>query len=110
MDYARSPILPCLLLNGLLSRAGSGLVTADAVAADDTAGNVKRGAISWSLNCARCHELRSLTEFRDDLWRPVVTHMRVRAVLTGQQQRNIGYPPGSGLCAGTLWHAVTPRE
>ncbi len=48
-----------------------------------------RGAKSWSENCARCHEMRDPMEFRDDLWRPIVTHMRVRAGLTGLQQREI---------------------
>jgi mono/diheme cytochrome c family protein len=52
-------------------------------------GDVNRGAGAWSNNCARCHEMRSPTEFRDDLWKPIVTHMRVRAGLTGQQQRDI---------------------
>jgi len=90
MKHALTPTLSHLLLIGVLAiAAGSGLVTADAAAAEDTAGNVARGAISWGQNCARCHEMRSPTEFRDDLWRPIVTHMRVRAGLTGQQQRDI---------------------
>lgn len=55
----------------------------------NTAGSVSRGAISWSQNCARCHEMRDPTEFRDDQWKTIVTHMRVRAGLTGQQQRDI---------------------
>lgn len=55
----------------------------------ETTGDVSRGAISWSQNCDRCHEMRNPIEFRDDLWKPIVTHMRVRAGLTGQQQRDI---------------------
>ena len=58
-------------------------------AAESSVGDVSRGAASWSDNCSRCHEMRDPTEFRDDLWRPIVTHMRVRAGLTGQQQRDI---------------------
>ena len=57
--------------------------------ADSAIGDISRGAASWSDNCSRCHEMRDPTEFRDDLWRPIVTHMRVRAGLTGQQQRDI---------------------
>ncbi len=57
--------------------------------ADTTSGDLARGAQAWSENCARCHNMRNPTEFRDDLWRPIVTHMRVRAGLTGQQQRDI---------------------
>ncbi|MBI4006787.1 MAG: cytochrome c [Gammaproteobacteria bacterium] len=33
--------------------------------------------------------MRDPKEFRDDLWRPIVNHMRVRAGLTGQQTRDI---------------------
>lgn len=78
-----------LLTVSLFSVASAGLSTAGTALAKDTAGDVSRGAISWSQNCGRCHELRNPTEFRDDLWKPIVTHMRVRAGLTGQQQRDI---------------------
>lgn len=82
--------LPGFLLSGsLFFVLAAGSATANAEQANDTAGNVSRGAISWSQNCDRCHELRNPTEFRDDLWKPIVTHMRVRAGLTGQQQRDI---------------------
>jgi len=37
----------------------------------------------------RCHNARDPQEFRDDLWKPIVTHMRVRAGLTGQEARDI---------------------
>lgn len=50
---------------------------------------VARGAESWSESCARCHNMRAPREFRDDLWRPIVAHMRVRAGLTGQEARDI---------------------
>lgn len=48
-----------------------------------------RGAKSWVQNCARCHNMRDAKEFRDDQWRVIVTHMRVRAGLTGQEARDI---------------------
>ena len=51
-------------------------------------GDINRGATTWSNNCGRCHELRSPTEFRDDVWKPIVSHMRIRAGLTGRQQRD----------------------
>ncbi|HYQ72977.1 MAG TPA: c-type cytochrome [Gammaproteobacteria bacterium] len=79
-----------LLLSGLVVLvvfAWSSAAYSEAEVASD--GDVHRGAVSWSNNCARCHEMRSPTEFRDDLWKPIVTHMRVRAGLTGQQQRDI---------------------
>ncbi len=48
-----------------------------------------RGAKAWAENCARCHNMRDPKEFRDDLWRPIVYHMRVRGGLTGQETRDI---------------------
>ena len=53
------------------------------------AGDISRGAQQWANNCSRCHNMRDPKEFRDDLWAPVVLHMRVRAGLTGQQARDI---------------------
>lgn len=50
---------------------------------------IARGAGAWAQNCARCHEMRDPKELRDDQWKPVVTHMRIRAGLTGQQARDI---------------------
>lgn len=48
-----------------------------------------RGAKAWAESCARCHNMRDPKEFRDDLWRPIVSHMRVRGGLTGQETRDI---------------------
>lgn len=48
-----------------------------------------RGARAWAEQCARCHNIRDPKELRDDQWRVVVTHMRVRAGLTGEQTRDI---------------------
>jgi len=62
---------------------------AAAQAATDDAATFQRGAKAWSDNCQRCHNMRDPKEFRDDLWRPIVTHMRVRGGLTGQDSRDI---------------------
>lgn len=56
---------------------------------DPNAGEITRGAKAWADNCARCHNMRDPTEFRDDLWKPIVMHMRVRAGLTGQDARDV---------------------
>ncbi|MCG6871430.1 MAG: cytochrome c [Gammaproteobacteria bacterium] len=56
---------------------------------DSTAGDPSRGAKAWADNCMRCHNARGAKEFRDDVWKPVVFHMRVRGGLTGQQTRDI---------------------
>ena len=52
-------------------------------------GDFARGAQAWVENCGRCHNVRDPKEFRDDLWRPIVYHMRVRGGLTGQETRDI---------------------
>jgi len=56
---------------------------------DATQGDVGRGALAWAQNCTRCHNVRDPREFRDDLWKPIVSHMRLRAGLTGQEARDI---------------------
>ena len=79
-----------LLLSGLVAMvmfAWSSAAYSEAGVVNE--GDINRGAGAWSNNRARCHEMRSPTEFRDDIWKPIVTHMRVRAGLTGQQQRDI---------------------
>ena len=48
-----------------------------------------RGATAWANNCARCHNMRDPGELPDDQWRAVVTHMRIRAGLTGAETRDI---------------------
>lgn len=53
------------------------------------AGDPQRGAEDWAQNCVRCHRLRAPTDFRDDEWEPIVSHMRVRGQLSGQEARNI---------------------
>lgn len=54
-----------------------------------SAGDFTRGVKAWGDNCARCHNMRDPKEFRDDQWRVTVSHMRVRAGLTGQEERDI---------------------
>ncbi len=53
------------------------------------AGDAAKGSKAWSENCARCHNMRSPTDLRDDQWITTVFHMRVRAGLTGQEARDI---------------------
>ncbi len=61
--------------------------TTDALQGDS--GQSARGVKAWANNCASCHNLRPAKELRDDQWRVVVSHMRVRADLTGQEARDI---------------------
>ncbi len=48
-----------------------------------------RGAQTWANNCARCHNMRDPKELRDDQWRAVVSHMRVRGNLTGREAGDV---------------------
>ena len=59
------------------------------VYADDSVADVTAGAKAWAANCSRCHNMRGPQEFQDQYWRVIVSHMRVRAGLTGQEARNI---------------------
>jgi len=43
----------------------------------------------WSNNCMRCHNIRPPTMYNDVQWDVIVHHMRLRANITGQEQRAI---------------------
>ena len=43
----------------------------------------------WSNNCLRCHNIRSPTMYSNAQWDVIVHHMRLRANITGQEQRAI---------------------
>ena len=69
--------------------------------ADQTTANQSASAISsdsymglsgeelWSNNCLRCHNIRPPTMYSDAQWDVIVHHMRLRANITGQEQRAI---------------------
>lgn len=88
--------LPKSLLLGILL-LGSGAFLS-AVAQEETStvkkpkekeGNFIRGASVWANNCGRCHNFRAAKELRDDQWKVAISHMRVRAGLTGQESRDV---------------------
>ena len=43
----------------------------------------------WSNNCSRCHNIQPPTRYNDAQWDVIVHHMRLRANITGQEQRAI---------------------
>ena len=43
----------------------------------------------WSNNCLRCHNIRPPTMYGNAQWDVIVHHMRLRANITGQEQRAI---------------------
>jgi hypothetical protein len=47
------------------------------------------GAQLWAENCTRCHNVRPPSQYSDQQWDLIVTHMRLRANLTGQESREI---------------------
>ena len=43
----------------------------------------------WSMNCQRCHNMRSPVMYTNAQWQVIVHHMRIRANLTGADARAI---------------------
>ena len=58
-----------------------------AVASDSYMG--LSGEQLWSNNCLRCHNIRPPTMYGNAQWDVIVHHMRLRANITGQEQRAI---------------------
>ena len=69
----------------MLSETGA-KSAADSVAA---AAPAKGRAQIWSQTCNRCHNTRSPDSYSGREWAIVMTHMRVRGYLTGEDQRAI---------------------
>ena len=90
MKYSRKQTVNKMLLTGALALAGL-LPPVIGQGTDEPvpSGDFNRGVKAWSENCARCHNMRDPKEFRDDQWRMIVMHMRVRGGLTGQDARDI---------------------
>ena len=70
---------------GVSADSAPRMVTVDSVERLDKTG----GALLWSQNCARCHNLRSPRERSDREWSAIVHQMRVRANLTAEEHRLI---------------------
>jgi len=70
----------------MLSNSGA---KSKADAADAAAAPVKGRAEIWSQTCNRCHNARSPDSYSGREWSIVMTHMRVRGYLTGEDQRAI---------------------
>lgn len=82
-SLSKSTVITLALFASVLSPASS---LAQEKARD---GNAAAGARSWADNCSRCHNMRDPSDLRDDQWITSVSHMRIRAGLTGQQARDI---------------------
>ena len=64
-------------------------VPLSSMAESPTRGDASRGVRIWANQCGRCHNMRLPDEFSAQEWHVIVSHMRVRAGLTGQQVRDI---------------------
>jgi mono/diheme cytochrome c family protein len=49
----------------------------------------KTGIQLWAENCNRCHNIRPPDSYSDAQWDVAMTHMRIRANLTGEDARAI---------------------
>ena len=67
-----------------VAKSGGGADAAPASATVSTG-----GAQLWAENCSRCHNIRPPQSYSDAQWEAVVMHMRMRANLTGAEQRTI---------------------
>lgn len=65
------------------------LVANDAAAQQVDPMLVAEGAAVYGANCGRCHNARSALERTDRQWAVIITHMRVRANLAGQEARKV---------------------
>jgi cytochrome c5 len=70
-------------------RTAAGAAPAPAATAQKVAATGKGGAELWGQTCGHCHNIRSPSSYSDAQWDVVMLHMRVRANLTGEEQRKI---------------------
>ncbi len=66
----------------------SGSAEAATVSSREDAQN-RAGALAWSQNCMRCHNLRNPNERSDREWVAIMHHMRVRGNLTVEEHQLI---------------------
>lgn len=82
-------LAPMALAIGFILPVASSLAADGDKAAEDNAATLTQGAQAWADNCSRCHNLRSPKEFSAQDWDVIVTHMRVRANLSGAEAKGI---------------------
>ncbi len=87
MAFDRSGAMGRLLLLAVVSIPL--LVANEATAQEVDPMLVAEGAAMYGATCGRCHYARSPLERTDRQWVVIMTHMRVRANLTGQQARKV---------------------
>ncbi len=83
-----SRIVSALMMTGSLFATGNTMAQVFPPSADQVV-DINRGAKVWANTCTRCHNLREPSEFSDYEWKAIITHMRIRAGLTGRDARDI---------------------
>ena len=71
------------------SKANGETVTESSSAITSDSSLQLSGQQLWSMNCQRCHNMRSPIMYSNAQWDVIVHHMRVRANLTGADARAI---------------------
>ena len=91
MKFTHNPAVKLFVACSLTLAYAAAAGAAEADAANPTQDPMAfaRGARARADNCGRCHNIRDPRDLRDDQWRAVMAHMRLRAGLTGQETRDI---------------------
>lgn len=77
-------------LVGCSSNSTDATATTQPVTADAASQSTqKTGTQLWAQNCTRCHNARPSNQYSSQQWELIVHHMRLRANLTGVEQRKI---------------------
>jgi hypothetical protein len=71
------------------SKTSGETVTESSSAVTSDSSSQLSGQELWSMNCQRCHNVRSPVMYNNAQWDVIVHHMRVRANLTGADARAI---------------------
>ena len=89
IDLPGMIILTCCAAFTWLMGCASSPKTGEVAAGTTPSAAEKSGAQLWAENCIRCHNIRSPSNYSPTQWEVVMTHMRVRANLTPEEQKKI---------------------
>ena len=77
----------------------------------ETTNLIAEGAMLYSANCGRCHNMRSSAERTDAQWRVIVSHMRARANLSRSEAEALrAFLQATNTDPGTTTSSVSAGE